>query len=377
MFRHKTFSLLLIVAIVASDSSSVEAAEALSQRPVMAVAQLGPGLSIPMPSIPQSAFRGPSGGSMLLPSPPLNRPGINSQEIDWVVSSRCSRQDWDEPGSNGLMVHRRVGGGAMHRSSMNALRAEIDPSLPTAVFVHGSYVDFEWFVKESQATSKWLRSCRCGKPLQIIHFTWPSDENARYLPCSVRDLTNRAEFNGFYLARLLGCIPVDGRCGGHLTVIGHSHGGLITTAAMHLLAGGSAQGHTSRSRLQWKANVVLAAPAIDRDWLAPRRTSRSFMSMNQICDRGRYDRAMNCVNRMLILSNRHDIALKLYPARRLFAKQALGRTGLWQRDRDQMGSAGCRIRDVDVSNILGCKHIWPYYLASQHIACTVSPYVFQ
>ena len=350
-------------------ASESHAGEVLTQEGVIQLAQFGTLSSIPVPRMSN-----PSGGTLFMPEPQLNM-GRSSCETDWIISSRCSRQDWCEAGSRGLQVFRRVGRGCLQPSSFDELRASLDPCTPTAVFVHGSYVEFDWLKKESIATANWLRKCRCGRPLQVIHFTWPSDRDARYLPCSVRELTRRAEFNSFYLARLLGCIPVDCRCGGGLTVIGHSHGALVATAAMHLLAGGSVQGHTSNSRLAWRANVVLAAAAMDRDWLTPRTSNRSLISLDQVCDRGRYDRAMCSVNTMLIMKSRHDIALKLYPLRRLFAKQSLGRTGLWRRDEERLGSAARRIHEVDVSRLLGCKHIWPYYLASNQISCTVGRYI--
>lgn len=355
--------------------ASAFAGEALSERATLTIAQLGPEFSLPLPR-----FSGPSGGPMLLPPPPLDQSrGAASQcgsvETDWIVSSRCSRQDWCDAGSRGLIVYRRENGGCLQRSSLGEMYASLDPTISTAVFVHGSYVEFDWVIKESRATSKWLRKCRCGKPLQVVHYTWPSDEDARYLPCSVRELTRRAEFNAFYLADVLGCLPIDGSCGAQLAIVGHSHGAMMATAAMHLLGGGSVQGHTTRSRLQWKPNLILAAAAMDRDWLVPRPTQRTLLSLKQVRDRGRYDRAMCVTNQMLILRNRHDVALAFYPARRLFTRQALGKSGISNRDARSMGSTVRRIHEYDVTGILGCRHIWPYYLNSSVISCQVARYI--
>lgn len=365
----------LLAICIAILPCSVPAGESLSERGVVEVAQLGSALPLPLPRLAS-----PSGGPILLPPPPLDVGSYNSSsaccaDTDWIVSSRGTRQDWDECGSTCLRVYRRECGQCLQPSSMDELKAAIDPCVPTCVFIHGSYVEFNWIVKESVATSKWLRKCGCGKPVQVIHFTWPSDEDARYLPGSVRELTRRAEFNSFYLAALLGQLPIDCNCGGRLTVLGHSHGGLMTAAAMHLLAGGAIQGHTSCDRLRWKPTVILAAAAIDRDWLDPNPPKDRMLGLDQICNRGRYHRALSTVNRMVLLNNRHDFALKLYPARHLFTKQALGRVGFSRRDEARMGSALCRIREVDVSNILGCRHVWPYYLESQKISCIVAPYL--
>lgn len=363
---------IVVIGLLCGLVSLADASEAITRRGIVEVAQWPAAGTAPVVSTDTSFVPPPVDASIAsLDADPACSCGVT----DWFVSSRGAQQDWCEAGGRCLQVFVRRNYGCLERSSMAEMLSELRPDVPTVVFTHGSFVKFSDTVCESKATSRWLRSCICGRSIQTIFFTWPSDENVRYLPGSVRELTRRAEFNSFYLAQLLGMLPCDASVGGRLTVMGHSHGGLMTAAAMHLLGGGLVQGRSSRSRLRWRPNVVLAAPALDRDWLTPKTRSRTLIALNQVCDRGRYDRAMCVTNSMLILRNKHDLALKVYPLRRPFVKQALGKAGLSRRDKDRLGAAACRIKEVDVSRQLGCKHIWPYYLQHQSIACTVGRYI--
>lgn len=365
-------TLIILVATVLVVGPSLAAANnEVSIENAIAALPLDQMFELPMPKLTS-----PDSSMAFLPPAGLDTSPCSDGVTDWFVSTRNARQDWCDAGCCDFSVFRRENGGILVPASLTEMQAAITASIPTVIFVHGSFVQFDWLLQESRATTKWLRSCRCGRPINTIHFTWPSDRDARYLPSSIRELTRRAEFNAFYLAELMAALPIDCHSGGRLTLIGHSHGGLMAAAAMHLLGGGAIQGHSSRSRIHWRANVVLAAAAFDRDWLTPRKSSRTIVSLRQTRDRGRYDRALNATGSMLILKNRHDFALALYPGRRLFARQAIGKTGLFSKDEQRMGTSASRIREVDVTKSLRLRHTWPHYLMHHSIACAVAPYVY-
>lgn len=349
--------------------------EILSTRGAIELAQyerpeiVSPQIIPPMPPVLPPGMGGRSAVVSRLPS--FDASPCAQPHVDWLVSTRCSRQDWCDSKPAGVVVYVRRDGCKIERSSLAEMRAQLRPDIATSVFTHGSYVSFDDFVYESEATSKWLRSCNGCRPLQTVFFTWPSDTNARYLPGGVRSLEKRAEFNAFALAETIAMLPNAGR----ITVMGHSHGALMTTAAMHLLGGGSVQGRTSPARIPYRANVVLAAAAMDHDWLCPRTDARALTSLRQTRDRGRYGRALCVTQRMLILKSHHDVALKISRLRRALAKPALGRVGLTRCDERKMLASLCRVHVEDVTEYLGCKHIWPYYLQHREIACSVGRYL--
>lgn len=114
-------------------------------------------------------------------------------------------------------------------------------------------------------------------PLNFIYFTWPSEGPfslvpnnpfSTAIPClDFGVLGRRAELNGFYLADLIGSLP------GPTTVslIGHSLGARTIATGLHLLGGGTVHG-----KARWnpadcghRIRVVLAAAAIEHDWLNP------------------------------------------------------------------------------------------------------------
>jgi hypothetical protein len=106
---------------------------------------------------------------------------------------------------------------------------------------------------------------------------------------------------------------------------------------------------------------VLAAAAFDHEWLNPGE---------------RYERAVCRAEGILNLQNRHDWALALYPLNRPGAGRALGRSGLTDRDERELGAWSGKVIDVDVTDTVGRKHIWPAYLNQPTIAQAIVPYVF-
>lgn len=321
------------------------------------------------------AARGSGGaGPSLLPLPPL-RDVADAAGQEWFVSTRGFRQASGDPKPCGYRVFVRENG-CLRGSTLGEMTASLRPEVPTLVFVHGSYVGWDWFRKESRVTTAWVRGARPNCPLQVVYFDWPSDDETCLVAPAVRRLENQAEFNAFVLADVCSRLPVDGRRGGRLTLMGHSHGAMLITAAAHLLGGGVIEGRCSRARVAWKPRLVLAAAALDRDWLSPAVRANRFMPRLRFTGAGRYERAVHVCNRIVILKSHWDAALVAYPVRRLLAKRPLGRTGLKWCDARKLGPLASVVCEVDVTPILGFRHVWPYYVQSDAIARAVAPTIF-
>lgn len=278
----------------------------------------------------------------------------------WIVSSRGSVQSIHEAcrGPWGLNVYQRLPSGQLVGSNISSMRASLDPNLPVCIFSHGSFVTWESQCRQAHALYQRMSACY-GKHLQMVFFTWPSDGPKTYIPSiDVAVRARRADFNGFHFAYLISQVPES--C--PVTLMGHSHGVAIVLSALHLAGGGAIEGHyfpySMGANRRYRA--VLAAGAIDHNWLNPGQ---------------RYGCALNRLECLLNLRNRHDLALAFYPLSRPFAVRALARSGFTNRDYEQVGYNAGKIREVDVTAYLGVSHQWPDYFQQTAIVGTIVPYL--
>ena len=246
-------------------------------------------------------------------------------------------------------------------SSADEMWSGLEPGVPVCIVVHGSFVDTPSACYESPQIWNWIRSASMGDRMQMIYFHWPSFR--RITPAVQLDANSlglQAARNGYYLADLISRLPAD--C--PVCLIGHSHGGRVVASALHLMAGGSVQGfcHPHARCCGRSIRVVLSAAAVDHGWFNPGR---------------RYDRALCCTECVLNMKNRMDPVLKVYPLRLpLISGKAIGLVGLTDRDRRKTGGRSCRVVDYDVSQIVGCRHLLPYYFRSCRLAMAMRNYVY-
>ncbi len=311
----------------------------------------------------------------LLPPAPINPDG-NSISDAWVesgplysscqssgfyvVSSRRLCQNKLQTCAPGAMDYCYCGDGqALTCSSYEAFRGWLNPSIPVCVYVHGSFVTWETVMQDSCATYRWLKSSACGRPVQVVFFTWPSDEPFTHVPLlDARHLGERAGFNGLYLQQLIEELPVTAP----VSLIGHSHGARVVSSALHLRSGGEVEGYCACVPAQpRRIRVVFAAAAIDHDWLNPGH---------------RYERALWSVECLMNLKNSHDAALALYPLLRPFSKRAIGKAGFTNRDQQEIGQQAAKISQIDVTPLIRLRHVWPNYLADVKLSHAISNYIY-
>lgn len=302
------------------------------------------GLPQQVPPLPQSNDQ-----ANYAPTPEIGTGGY------WIVSSRCSVQQPWTPGRWGVDVYQRVGECPLIPADLSALSSQLVPGIPVLIYAHGSFVSWESQCREAHEAYHVFRSiCR---PVQVIFFTWPSQGPHRLLyPIDAAMLGERAEFNGFHLAWLIAHIPET--C--PICLVGHSHGTRTILSTLHLAGGGTVQGHYFPASLGARRyRAVLAAAAIDHHWLNPGQ---------------RYGCALHSVECLLNLRNRRDFALAFYPINRPLAHRALARSGFTRRDQAQIGWNLAKIREVDVTLLLGPRHLWPYYYSDPTVASLIRSY---
>jgi esterase/lipase superfamily enzyme len=246
----------------------------------------------------------------------------------------------------------------MQGSNLAALSSQLVPGVPVCIFVHGSFVQWESQCREAHSLYVRMRSASSA-PLQMIFFTWPSDGPYTYLfPIDAAVRARQADFNGFHLAYLLSQIPES--C--PVSLIGHSHGTRVVLATMHMAGGGTVEGFGFPYAMGARRyRVILAAAAMDHNWLNPGQP---------------FGCALNRVECLLNLRNRHDVPLAFQPLSRPFAHRALARAGFTSHDTSRLGYNAAKIRECDVTHLIGHAHLWPEYYKQGGIIAAMLPYVY-
>lgn len=260
----------------------------------------------------------------------------------WVVSTRGLPGICRLPESVNLRVERlRADGSMWDRSDLAGLLDE--PDRPVMVFIHGNrYAPSE---ARQQGLELARRAAVCGGAgMRTVIYSWPSEQQGILLKDG-RSKYERAFSEGHYLAWLLGQFEP----GRPVAIVGYSYGAIITLEAIEDLViaerSGTATVRPWTSR-PGAVNVVLIAAAVRCDALAPR---------------GPYREAVNRLDRLTLLVNSTDDALRFFPLLDCSQRaDALGYVGMprsWMPATVQFSSA-------DAANVVGRTHGFQHYLAS-------------
>lgn len=286
------------------------------------------------------------------PEPPVSR--------YWVVSTRDGREVQGGLAPAEFRVWRGTARGPAGECRLQDLKSALVPHAPVAVMVHGSFVEWKSVVRDALPTFCWLQGGSPTTPLNVILFSWPSDDTPqRNLAADVNLLGRRAGLQGMYLADLLSQIPPEHP----VCLIGHSHGGRVVVAALHLLGGGEVEGWRFGGGPSGghRIRAVLAAAAVDHQWLNPGEP---------------YDRAPGRAERIVNLVNSEDLPLVIYPLRSAALSQAVARTGFTPEDRRAIGPTAGRLIDIDVTDLIQTRHTWANYYRQPEISGLLRPHVF-
>lgn len=279
----------------------------------------------------------------------------------WIISFReCPQAGTPCSADQCTQFHYHGPSGEKGRRTPAEFYASLRPDIPVCMMVHGSLIEWDQMLDEGHQTYEWLKRADPHTPFQMVFVTWPSERPlALVAPIDFTILGKRSSFNGLYLARVLSRFPSDIS----VSMIGHSHGARLVVSGLNLIGGGDEYGFRLKTReTPWpRLRAVMAAAALDHHWLDPTQ---------------RYGQALDNTESLLNLRNQNDFALRLYLLRLPLGRESLGRVGFDWRDQRLLGANYSKVRDVEVSSVLGTKHIWPWFLNQLQIAKTLTPYLF-
>lgn len=272
----------------------------------------------------------------------------------WVVSTRGLPDVCRLPQTVNFHVQRlRPDATAWDRSDLEALLDE--PHRPVMVFIHGNrYTPAE---ARQQGLELARRTTACGTaPLRTVIFSWPSEQQGILLKDG-RAKYRRAFSDGHYFAWFLGRVGQDRP----LAIVSYSFGALVTLQAMEDLVAAEKAGRTDIepwSGRTGRTNVVFVAPAVRCDALSPR---------------GPYRNALTCFDRLTLIINSRDDALRFFPLLDFDTHAAaLGYVGMPRR----WLPAGVEFTDTDAAAIVGKDHGLPLYLSSAVLSSRIATGAF-
>ncbi len=214
----------------------------------------GPGISEPVisgPGISEPVISEPAFGSPVAGSPGFGLPWQEGSAVEiWKIDTRCAPADrFHQNAFSRFRVYVQAAGlptkgccpGKLRwrASSLEALRASSLGLIPTCFFVHGNNTTADQADDLGRlAARQFGRYVPKGQFVRLVLWSWPSE---RQVVLPRKDLllkAERADVQGLYLASLIRQFPPSVPIG----ILGYSYGARVSSAALHLLGGGSVQG---------------------------------------------------------------------------------------------------------------------------------------
>lgn len=269
----------------------------------------------------------------------------------WLVSTRHLPGICRLPSIASLTVERRTDCGRWQRADVADLL--VDSGRPLVVFIHGNrYSVGDARQQGVQLARQMAAHCPETGPVRTVIFSWPSEQQGLLLKDG-RAKYDRAHADAHYLAWLLGQVEPTRP----VAVVGYSFGALISLGALDDLVAaerngrGDIQPWTHRSA---RTHFVFIAPAVRCDALAPR---------------GPYREAVACLDRLTLVINSRDDALKFFPLLdRDLRTDAMGRVSMPRR----WLTPQVDFTATDAASIVGKNHGLPLYLASPTLTAKIA-----
>lgn len=223
-----------------------------------------------------------------------------------------------------------------------------DDGRPLVLFVHGNRYEAADARSQGMVLARRLAQLRPAGPVpRFVIFSWPSQQQGMLLKDGRRKY-ERAHADGHYLAWLMAQLDPERP----VAVVGYSLGALVTTVALEDL---TAADVAVTGGIRWadrpgRTHLVFITPALRFDALAPR---------------GPYGRTTSGFDRLTLLVNSRDEALRFFPLLDPRVKvAALGFVGMPRR----WLPADVEYTATDAAGIVGKLHTMQRYIESRSLS---------
>lgn len=263
----------------------------------------------------------------------------------WVVGTRHLPGICSLPESAELRVERLVGDRCCRRWESAELSELVsEPWKPLVIFAHGNRYTAADAKTQGLSLARRLSSHACGSGTRFVIFSWPSEQQGILLK-DARRKYDRAHADGHYLAWFLCQLEPEQP----VAIVGYSLGALVAAKAFEDLAAVSPSGIPWAER-PGRTNLVFVTPAIRCDAFAPRGPFRS---------------ALGGVDRLTLLINSRDEALKFFPKVDPNVRaDAMGYVGMPSR----WLPADMEYSATDTAGVIGKMHTMWRYLESRSLS---------
>ncbi len=244
-------------------------------------------------------------------------------------------------------------------ATLEELIGSFRPNVPVCIFTHGGFVSWEFTLEESPHHYASIVHMGGNRPLHFIAISWPSDVSL--FPCppvQLSQLERRAYATGHGLAQFLAKIPPENP----VCLLGHSYGALVTSVTLQALSQGVVTDPVSpETGCRRRIRAVFNAAAIDHHWLNPGE---------------KLEHAIDRVECMLVFTNHADPAMQGYALNDPLLHQPLGQIGLTCIDRIKLGWQSKKVKEKDVTFIVGCGHFVVKYFSNSEVMRAKIPYIY-
>lgn len=279
----------------------------------------------------------------MLAASPLPECPCDASDV-WHVSTRHLPGVCGPVTEADLRVEHRDAPGRWNPASLEDLLA--DPGRPLVFFIHGNRYDACSAKQQGVMVARRLEQCRPDAGLiRTVVFSWPSDSVGLPLR-EARENYARARSDGHYFGALLSKVAPETDVG----IVGYSFGATIALVGLEDAAAVSPEWHADRAGF---LGLVLVTPAVRVDSVSP-------------C--GRYHRAIGLADRLTILTNPRDEALRFFPLLDRSGVDAVGFVGMPRR----WVPEGVAFSQIDASPIVGKEHSMQSFIDSSSLSCRIT-----
>ena len=269
---------------------------------------------------------------------------FGNQDI-WLVDTRTASWNYANEQEFGKIQYFRLVQNRWERSNAATFFETQDPQTPLVVYTPGYTSTMSDTVEIGLGLTRLYEP---DKTHRTVLWHWPSEKNSLCLGPDIRGKIPVARASGEYQAMFLQRLKPESK----VALLGFSFGNRVICDAVSKLE--------VENPTQLRIRLVLTAAATDRIWLA---------------DHSRHGEVPKIAEKILILYNPLDRALKFYPLlyQGNYAPDALGRFGppmqkILPEFRD-------RIEAINVQGYVGPKHRTVYHLETRAFRSRVNDYL--